>query len=111
MKTKIVIIEDDYYKYLTTRQILKSKMRMAVEEVSVDSAEALYETTASVKPDVILYRTRGAVLSLIRYFQGKNIHRRNAEIILIAIPEECMSQVNQVERISGRKKVRLAEAA
>lgn len=108
MKTKIVIIEDDYYKYLTTREILKSKLRMTIREISVTSSAELLEEATAEKPDVVMYRTRGAVLALIRYFQGKNIHRSNAEIVLIAVPEGC---VYEMDHIASRKKVRLAEAA
>ncbi len=112
MKTKIIIIEDSYYKYITTKQILETKLRVRVQEVTIESAEELRKQTAEIKPDVIICRPQGGVVDLIEFFKERDVNRRNAEVILIAVPESCMPRARDLDALSpGRRKVSYAAAA
>lgn len=87
MKNRILIIEDNYYKYFTTKQVLESQLRLGVEVVGVESDEHAELLIQEISPHSIISRPTGGVADLLGMMVKKKVNRRNTEIILMLTPE------------------------
>jgi hypothetical protein len=83
MKTKVLIIEDNFSKFFTTKQILEAQLRLEVAVVDVESGRDLVAQTAELNPDVIMFRPNGGVAELMDKLQKRRANRRNTEITLM----------------------------
>ena len=106
MKNKVLIIEDNDYKYFTTKQILTSQLKLTVQVFGVQSAKELVEATADVNPNQIIFRPSGGVAELLMKLKRRKINRRNTEIVLISASEMDPDAVNRAQEfIEGFQKM------
>jgi chemotaxis response regulator CheB len=87
MKTKVMIVEDNFYKSFTTKQILESQLKLDVKMVDVSTGQELVQATAEFKPDVIFFRPEGGVADLLMRMKKRHSNRRNTEITLVLAQE------------------------
>ncbi len=83
MKTKVLIIEDNFAKYFTTKQVLEAQLKVTVKAVDVETSQELMDETAKINPDMILFRPNGGVAELLLKMKKRGTNRRNTEIILL----------------------------
>tara|TARA_B100001094_G_scaffold309116_1_gene342457 strand:+ start:2391 stop:2678 length:288 start_codon:yes stop_codon:yes gene_type:complete len=91
MKRQIVIIEDNYYKFFATKQLLESKLKL---EVSIEKRENLNDLryiTKGIGPQSVIDRPKDGVEHILKTLKKRNINRRNCEILFILIPWEYSS--------------------
>jgi CheY-like chemotaxis protein len=97
MKTKVLIIEDNFCKSFTTKQVLESQLKLAVRLVDVQTSRELAERTAEFKPDLILFRPNGGVAELLQKMKKRRSNRRNTEITLLLAQEFDDEQVRKFQ--------------
>lgn len=92
MKNRILIIEDDFYRYFTLRQVLHSALNLRFTiEVAEDQKKMATVASAYKKGQVILHQDVG-VLGLIAHFKKKKVNRLNSDIKLL-VTRELESQI------------------
>ena len=87
MKTKVLIIEDNYYKFFTTKQVLETQLNMKVRVVDVACAREVVTQTQTMDPDMIVFRPNGGVADLLDKMKKRRTNRRNTEITLLVTQE------------------------
>ena len=87
MKNRILIIEDNYYKYFTTKQVLESQLRIGVEVVGVKTEREAEKEIQNIKPDSIIAQPKGGVADLLSVMMKRNVNRRNTKIYILVTPE------------------------
>ena len=87
MKTKVLIIEDNYSKYFTTKQVLEAQLKLHIDARDVETSQELINATAEVNPDMILFRPNGGVAELLQKMKKRRTNRRNTEITLLLADE------------------------
>ena len=87
MKKKVLIIEDNYYKFFTTKQVLESQLKLDIQVVGANSGKELAESTADMKPDLIMYRPDGGVAELLVKMKKRRSNRRNTEVVLMVMED------------------------
>ena len=87
MKNRILIIEDNYYKYFTTKEVLESQLRIGVQVVGAKSPQEAGSKIEEIGPHSIINRPAGGVADLLSMMKQKNVNRRNSEVILLITPE------------------------
>ena len=87
MKTKVLIIEDNFAKYFTTKQILESQLKLEVSTKDIRDSRELVEATAELNPDVVMFRPDGGVAELLQKMKKRRTNRRNTEITLMLAHE------------------------
>lgn len=83
MKTKVLIIEDNFAKYFTTKQVLEAQLKLTVKALDVETSQELMNATAKINPDMILFRPNGGVAELLQKMKKRRTNRRNTEIVLL----------------------------
>lgn len=87
MKTKVLIIEDNFAKYFTTKQVLEAQLKVTVKAAEAETSQELMDATAKIKPDMILFRPNGGVAELLLKMKKRRTNRRNTEIVLLLADE------------------------
>ena len=87
MKTKVLIIEDNFYKTFTTKQVLEAQLKLDVRTVEVATSAELVQATVAAGADVILCRPSGGVADLLAKLQKRQANRRNTEVTLVCVHE------------------------
>ena len=82
MKNQVLIIEDNYYKFFTTKQVLEVQMKLPVNSVEVSDGYQLIRETEICSPDLIMYRPVG-IVDVISILKKRNSNCRNTEVTLI----------------------------
>jgi CheY-like chemotaxis protein len=98
MKNKVLIIEDNDYKYFTTKAILQSQLKLDVQTGNVLSGQELLQATSGFSANQIIFRPQGGVADLLMKLKKRKINRRNTEIVLISaseISDDCMERFQQ----------------
>ena len=95
MRNKLLIIEDDVYRYFATKQILESQLRLSVTVVGVDCQAGLLEEAKGYKPSAILFHPKGGVVELIKTMKRRHVNRINTEIMLVVTNEVCGEQCSE----------------
>jgi CheY-like chemotaxis protein len=83
MKTKVLIIEDNFYKYFTTKQVLESQLKLDVRTQDVGTSRELVAMAQTLNPDVVMFRPDGGVAELLTKMKKRRTNRRNTEITLL----------------------------
>jgi hypothetical protein len=83
MKSRILIIEDNYCKFFAAKQVLESQLKMKVDVADAGSTRELVIKAAAFNPDLIMYRPAGGVAELLAKMKKRRTNRRNSEIVLI----------------------------
>ena len=113
MKTRILIIEDNYYRYFTAKQVIEAKTRVNVNVSTANESNQVREMAMDVKPDIILFKPKGGIMDLLDFLKNKNVNRRNAEISMLLVPMNCNEDSIDLRGVgrSKSRKARMATAA
>lgn len=115
MKTKILIIEDNYCKYFTTKHLLEAQFKLNVRVVGAESDSEVIDHTAQLEPDVIMYRPVGGAQELMQTMRRRNTNRRNSEVTILVTHEFSADGIKKVQDyVTARaapKRLKLAKAA
>lgn len=95
MKNRLLIIEDNIYRYFTTKQILESKCKLSVSVIGVESEKSLMEETFNYNPHSIMLNPNGGVSELLKTIQRRHINRINTEVLFIVTNEKCGSSCSK----------------
>ncbi|MFK7823392.1 MAG: hypothetical protein AB8G05_04515 [Oligoflexales bacterium] len=87
MKTQILIIEDNCYKYFTTKQLLEAKLNVKLKVEGVKSEEDLVEKAGQFKTNNIIFRPEGGVVELLKILKKRGVNRLNTDITLLLTSE------------------------
>lgn len=87
MKTQVLIIEDNNYKYFTTKAVLESQLKLSVNVVDVTMGGDIVDAVTSAEPDVIFFRPSCGVAELLEKLKKRHANRRNTEITLLVAEE------------------------
>ena len=89
MKTKVLIIEDNVYKFFTTKQVLEAQLKVDIQVVSVHTGKELIDQAAALSPDLVMFRSHdgGGIGELLLRMKKRNTNRRNTEITLLVTQE------------------------
>ena len=94
MKNRILIIEDNYYKYFTIKQVLESQLKIGIEVIGVETSKEAKIKIEELRPSSIISRPKGGVADLLTVMIKRNVNRRNTQIILMITPEESFEQAS-----------------
>ena len=114
MKTKVLIIEDNYYKFFTTKQLLESQLRVEVEVITVRNGQKLAQSAQELKPDLVMCRPAGGVQELLEKMKKRKTNRRNTTVTLLVATEMDDSLARAIEsylKERGRKSGKSAARA
>ena len=87
MKTKVLIIEDNYYRFFTTKQILQSQLKLDITVIDAKSGREFVQSTTDMKPDMIMFSPEGGVAELLLRMKKRHTNRRNTEVVLMVLDE------------------------
>ena len=87
MKKRIVIIEDNFYKYFTIKSLLESQLHLTSETMEINNLDELDKVVTDLSPDSLMYRQNDSSLEIISTLRKKGANRRNTEIIFIVAEE------------------------
>lgn len=105
MKAQILIIEDNCYKYFTTKQLLEAKLNIKLKVEGVDSLKDLEDKARRYKGNNIMYRPEGGVIELLKILKKRRVNRLNTEVTLLLTPE--LSYNSKHLQISSKNKEQL----
>lgn len=108
MKTKVLIIEDNFAKFFTTKQVLESQLKLEVQTHSVETGAELATVTAALSPDLVMVRPEGGITELLLKMKKRGTNRRNTEITILLTPDFDDGVLRQFEFMVSR---RVANAA
>ena len=103
MKTKVLIIEDNFAKFFTTKQVLESQLKLEVLTVDIKTSQELVDTTMAFEPDVVMIRPEGGVAALLDKMKKRRFNRRNAEITLLLTQDFDDEVIQQFESLMSRR--------
>lgn len=111
MKNQVLIIEDNYHKFFTTKQVLEIQMKLPVHTVEVHNGYHLIRETEGFSPDFVMY-CPGGIVEVISQLKKRNTNCRNTEVTLIYAEDidELSARALQ-EYLSGAGKIRACNAA
>jgi hypothetical protein len=98
MKSRILIIEDNYCKFFAAKHVLESQLKMKVDVILARSTQELVTNTTEFNPNVVMYRPAGGVTALLEKMKKRGANRRNSEIVMILADEFDGQLATQVER-------------
>ena len=98
MKTRVLIIENNYCKFFAAKQVLESQLKMKLDVVSTDSVNDLVEKTLKLSPDQIIFCPTGGIVELLTQMKKRRTNRRNTEISIMLAENVDQSFGNPVEQ-------------
>lgn len=99
MKTRVLIVEDNFYKSFTTKQVLTAQLGIEVHFLDVQTTTELAERATEVRPDVIFVRPGGGVIGLLEKLKKRRSNRRNTEITLLLAHDFEDEQVRRFQEL------------
>ncbi len=87
MKIKILILEDNYYKYFTTKQLIENQLKVSVKVKSCKEEDDLINYVIERDPNLLIYRPVGGVVEILNILKERGINRRNAVVELLLTTE------------------------
>ena len=103
MKTKILIVEDNPYKFFTLKQLLESQLRIPVEARSSELVSEVCEFTAKFSPQVLICRPIGGVLEVLEKLKLRGVNRRNTTLVLALTTELSRNVVEKLFQVADIK--------
>ena len=95
MKNRILIIEDNFYKYFTIKQLLETQFNLNVEAKAVESGEEIYEASRDYKPTTVLYNPTKCIFEFIENINKRKLNKLNSEILLILTNGDVFEEVSE----------------
>ena len=99
MKRKILIIEDNYYKFFTMKQMIESILKLKVNVIGAQDESELKLLSAGVGANDVLVKPEGGVMVLVEQLRRRRFNRRNSEVTFIITPEldrDSLAKVNEI---------------
>lgn len=99
MKTKVLIIEDNYCKFFATKQILEAQLKVRVnafDVVDLKDTRDLLEKTTHICPDVIMICPNGGVVDVLEKMKKRGTNRRNTEITLLLVQDADEAMISKM---------------
>ena len=87
-KRRILIIEDDYYKCFTWKQILESEFNLPVDYIKSGYGESIEQVSRSYKPHSILYNKYLSAFDFIESLRKRKVNALNSTVLLVARVED-----------------------
>lgn len=108
MKTKILIIEDEFCRFFPTKQILESQLKVPVRIIGATSQSDMIAQTVAYAPHTVVLQGTGGVADLLKKLRDKKVNRLNSEITLMitgSVGESFIDLVNSYLGAQGCKHV------
>lgn len=106
MKTKILIVEDNFAKFFCLKHLLESQLKVPVEAKDALGAVELLKTIQRVRPSLMLIRPAGGVTAILSMLQRRQTNRRNTEITLVLAGDLEEFWWNQIEDHAAKWRAR-----
>lgn len=103
MKTKVLIIEDNFSKFFSTKQVLEAQLKLEVRAQDIRTGQELADATAAFAPDTVMIRPEGGVAALLQKMKKRGSNRRNTEITLLLAQEFDDDVIRQFENAVSRR--------
>ena len=103
MKTKLLIIEDNFSKFFTTKHLLESQLKLQVSTRDIKTGQELADATAAFSPDMVMVRPEGGVAELLLKMKKRRSNRRNTEITLLLTQDFDDELIRQFELMVCRR--------
>ena len=87
MKNKIMIIENNYYKFFSTKSLLEAKYKIKVDVITATCTADCMKVQQEIKPGSVITSTSDGIIDLVKTMEKKNVNKRNTEIYLLITPE------------------------
>lgn len=71
------------YKSFTTKQILESQLKLAVDIVNLNCGSAMKKLASGMNSETVVLRQTGGVAELLDKLRKRNTNRRNTEVTLL----------------------------
>jgi len=104
MKTRVLIIEDNYFSYYTSKQLIESQLRLNLKVKTADDQQTALVDIGSFDPDVVMYHVEGGAVGLFEKLKARRYNRRNCEITILLIPECLDSFGRRLAKLHGGAK-------
>lgn len=86
MKTQILIIEDNFCKFFTTKQLLEAKLHLNVLGTEVQDASDLPRLISDFPAELVMFKP-GSIVEVLDTFQKRGANCRNTEVTLVLVEE------------------------
>jgi|GEM_PF-1377095 len=103
MKTKIMIVEDNYYRYYTMHQLIETQLKIKVAVVAAQTEEEVIAASQEIAPKILIIRPRGGILELMGLFRERGINCRNASVSIVVVPENANANVGCIEQAANKR--------
>lgn len=87
MKNKVLIIEDDFCRFFSTKQVLETKLKLDIRVIGAKDTDELYEKTLSYQPHTVVIKPKGGVAAILEKFKTKRINKINSEVTFLVAGE------------------------
>ena len=98
MKNKILIIENNYYKFFSTKSLLEAKYKIKVDVITATSQADCEKVQEEIKPGSIIDNHTDGILDILKTMEKKKVNKRNTQVYLLITPEYlnyCVSRPNR----------------
>lgn len=97
MKNRIVIIEDNYFRYFTAKNLLEGQLRIPSKTIRIQHISDLETYTKKINPSILMFKKNGGAVEMMEFLQKRGANRRNTEVIILLAEEFNEIQCDQVE--------------
>lgn len=111
MRTKLLIIEDNHYKYFATKQVLVSQLHLDVSVCEIANQQELLTKAQTLNPDWVIFRPHGGMHVLLEKMKQRRVNRRNTEVIIALAPELDLRALRSLQELATKSSRGCAEAA
>lgn len=111
MKTKVLIIEDNFSKFFSTKAILEAQLKLDVDAKDIGTGTELAAATLQLSPDMVMIRPEGGVVEVLKKLKKRGSNRRNTEITLLLTQDFDDEVIRQFEQALAQQTRSVANAA
>ena len=83
MKRKLIIVEDDFCRYFSMKQIIESHAKISLSVIMLDDPAKLSIALKQLTPGRLLVKPKDGICGLLSTIKKGNHNRRNTEAIMI----------------------------
>jgi hypothetical protein len=111
MKTRIMIIEENFSRFYTTKQVIETSIKIPVQTEKADSLSDIDQIAGDFEPHVLLVSPAGGILELIRFLKNGNYNCRNSEVSMILASDLETVDAKWVEDVCNKRCAMISAAA
>ena len=95
MKRRLIIIEDDFCRYFSMKQIIESHAKISLSIIALEDPAELPKAIKKLAPSHLLIKPKQGILELLYAIKKGNHNRRNTEAIMIVTSHlDALSEKN-----------------